>query len=262
MKDYKKELNDYIKAKKEEMKLPENIEEILEDVFRYHLLEKRKNAIEEALHIFQQEGLSIDASSTERMAGFEKEMEQLRKSIHQHITWLLNEITPKQWFTLLALIEKNQTKEQFQHMIDCFNEPQKEEFYHLIRSIPLTQEESTLLRHFEERLQYSYAFIRRVQQKKEDEGLRIFEDYFEKYVPVYHPKMASTLHWLKTDVFSMHLNEALLGRYAESTVRRLEIGKDIPDLEEKKEVITHAILELKELLRLQQQMQQQKKSSK
>ena len=258
MRDYQKELSDYMQTKKEETKLPESAQTIFEDIANYHISKKRSKALREAINTLKQEELLIDENYTRRLDELEEEVIQFIQTIEKHISSLLTELTPKQWFTLLALIEKNQTKEQLHILVESFTETHKEQFYHAIRTLPHTQEERVLLHRFEERLAYSYAFLHSVQPKEKDEALLPFEQFFETYVPVYHQKIAATLRWLKKDVFSMHLNEALLERYAESTVRRLEIGEHIEDVNEKQQYIKTVVLELKELLRVQQQ----KKSSK
>lgn len=258
MYDYTNEIRAYIEAQKEELRLPKEVHVVFDDIQAYYHTSHRSQALETVLFVLEQEALLIDASYTAKLHNIQDQLTQYRQKMNEHIDWLLTELTAKKWFSLIQLLENNQQKEQTRMFIDLFTAEQKQTFYQLIRTIEHTKEETILLRQFEERLTYTYAFLRRAQATPSDETLRPFEQFFETYVPVYHQKTAATLRWLKKDVFTMELTDALLERYAQSAVRRLEIGEDLEDPEKKQQHIQTAVTEFKWLLHAQQQ----KKSSK
>lgn len=256
--DYIRELDEYVNEKKEEYRLPSEAIVVLELGMQHHQLSIRREKLKEALDVLTQEKLVILSDYLAKIEEVDRLIRETVYDISCALDNMIPKLTQKKWVTFVFHLQNKSNKEKLRIITSTMTNKQKETFYEVIRSEELKNKEDVMMiESFEQQIGYSFEFAKKMFIKEVDSSLAPFEDYLRKHVKEYTPKVKATLTWLQEDVFGMKLHDSLFTRYAEATVRRLSIGEDIPNQEEKKQYKKEAVKELEELLR----HQQQKKSS-
>lgn len=248
--DYIKELKEYEKQQIQERKLTNEAKEILDLSMELYEMHQKVNYFEEVLDFFKKEKLQITDEMNSKFNEIEAEKTNIENKIKENFTHVLETLTHKKILTMISFFEKRELREKFEPLINLLGDEEKKVMYKKIREEKLkNQDNKNMVFQFEKRIGYNFDFVRKELLKDLDEDLYPFLDFFSRYVNSYDEKIKSTLNWLKEDVINMNLVPVMYKRYADATIRRLKIGENLEDKEEKIKLQKNATQEFIQLLK-------------
>lgn len=238
--------------------LPLEATRLLDMALQHNKLMQRQHALKGSLNVLTEEGLPHLPAYLSKLETMQEHIGEIEREIQN--TWgkVASNLSKDMWLSLISELDDLTKQPITQALIHLMEDATKELFYHAVRSDgELTGDDAHLVQRFEQKIGYSFSFAKKEWLGETEDELAPFTAFFERYLDHYHPQLTTTITWLRRTVFPMKLHESLHRRYAETMVRRLEIGEKEANEHVQKDIQEKATKELAKLI----QQQQQKKSS-